>query len=118
MAKWEIQDEKIKNFTAYRSDRTCENKTKGGGAAIYLKNWFNTRLMTAYQVESCEIVAVIIENINIINIVIYRPPDTCYSDFAKSNDQNWRYIIQDGYTGTNSGCYRWFQLYFHWMEWE
>ena len=38
--------------------------------------------MTADQVESCEIVAVVIENINIINIVIYRPPDTCYNDFA------------------------------------
>ena len=39
--------------------------------------------MTADQVESCEILAVNIENINIINIVIYRPPDTCYNDFAK-----------------------------------
>ena len=40
----EIQDEKIKKFTTYRSDRTCENKTKGGGAAIYIKNGFDTVL--------------------------------------------------------------------------
>merc|ERR1712240_174513 len=31
---------------------------------------------------SCEIVAMSIESINIINIVIYRPPDTCYNDFV------------------------------------
>merc|ERR1712240_340630 len=78
----DIQDEKIKKFTTYRSDRRCENKINGGGAAIYIKNEYDTRLMIADQIESCEIVAVIIENINIINIVIYRPPDTCYNDFA------------------------------------
>ena len=78
----DIQDEKIKNFTTYRSDRTCENKSKGGGAAIYIKNEYDSRLMTTDQVESCEIVAVSIENINIINIVIYRPPDTRYNDFV------------------------------------
>ena len=35
------------------------------------------------QVESCEIVAIEIEKINIINIVIYRPPDTELSTFIK-----------------------------------
>ena len=79
----EIQDEKIRNFTTYRSDRKCGKKTKGGGAAIFIKNGFETQLMIADQVESCEIVAVTIENLNVINIVVYRPPDTCYNDFAK-----------------------------------
>ena len=82
MLNREIQNEKIKKFTAYRSDRTCDNRIKGGGAAIYIKNEYDTRLMIADQVESCEIVAISIEDINITNVVIYRPPDICYNDFA------------------------------------
>ena len=35
------------------------------------------------QVESCEIVAIGIEKTNIINIVIYRPPDTDLSTFTR-----------------------------------
>ena len=81
--KREIQDEKIQNFTTYRSDRKSEKKSKGGGAAIYLKDGFDSRLMIADQVGSCEIVAITIEKINIINIVVYRPPDTGYGDFLK-----------------------------------
>ena len=81
--KREIQDEKIQNFTTYRSDRKSKKKSKGGGAAIYLKDGFDSRLMIADQVGSCEIVAITIEKINIINIVVYRPPDTGYDDFVK-----------------------------------
>ena len=51
-------------------------KTKGGGAAIYLRDGFEAKVMLEDHVESCEIVAVHIEKINIINIVVYRPPDT------------------------------------------
>ena len=86
----------MKIFTTYRSDRTCENKTKGGGAAICIKNGFDTRLMTADQVENCEIVAVIIENINIINIVIYRLPDICCIVHQKCADSAILYVVLDG----------------------
>ena len=79
----EIQDEEIPGYTTFRSDRKSEKKKKGGGAAIYLKNGFEARLLMNDQVESCEIVAIEIEKTNIINIVIYRPPDTDLSTFTR-----------------------------------
>merc|ERR1711874_827471 len=54
----EIQDEEIPNFTTFRSDRKSGKKKKGGGAAIYLKNRFEARLLMDDHVESCEIVAI------------------------------------------------------------
>ena len=58
--KKEIQDEKIPNFTTFRSDRKG-GKTKGGGAAIYLKDGFDAKVLLEDYVESCEIVAIHIE---------------------------------------------------------
>ena len=79
--KKEIKDEKIPNFSTYRSDRKG-GKSKGGGAAIYLRDGFEARVVMEDYVESCEIIAIHIEKINIINIVVYRPPDTKLTVFA------------------------------------
>ena len=73
--KEEDQDEKIPNYTTFRSDRKG-GKTKGGGTAIYLRNGFEAKVILEDYVESCEIIAIHIEKINMINIVVYRPPDT------------------------------------------
>ena len=81
--KKEIQDEKIPGFTIFRSDRKSEKKKSGGGAAIYLKDGFEARLLMNDHVESCEIVAIEIEKLNVINIVIYRPPDTDSTTFTR-----------------------------------
>ena len=79
--KREIKDEKIPKFSTYRSDRKG-GKTKGGGAAIYLKDGFEARVIMEDYVESCEIIAIHIEKINFINIVVYRPPDTKLTVFV------------------------------------
>ena len=76
-----IQDEKLPDFTTYRCDRKSK-KSKGGGTAIYLKKGYEARLILEDRVEDCEIVAIYIEKLNIINIVIYRPPDTKSAVFA------------------------------------
>ena len=73
--KEEDQDEKIPNYVTFRGDRKG-GKTKGGGVAIYIRDGFEGKLVLEDYVESCEIVAVHIEKVNIINIVVYRPPDT------------------------------------------
>ena len=73
--KKEDQDEKIPNYVTFRGDRKG-GKTKGGGVAIYIRDGFEGKVILEDYVESCEIVAVYIEKINIINIVVYRPPDT------------------------------------------
>ena len=71
----EIQDEKVSDFTTFRCDRKSM-KSKGGGTAIYLKKGYEARLILEDRVEDCEMVAIYIEKLNIVNIVIYRPPDT------------------------------------------
>ena len=84
--KKKIQDVKVPNFTTFRCDRKSKKK-KGGGVAIYLKNGFEARLLLEERVESCEILAIHIEKLNIINIVIYRPPDTHSTEFASVMDK-------------------------------
>ena len=79
--KKEIQDKKIPKFTTYRSDRKG-GKTKGGGAAIYLKDGFEAKVIMEDYVESCEIIGIHIDKINVINIVVYRPPDTKIAVFT------------------------------------
>ncbi len=79
----EKQDDKIPNYTTYRSDRKSKIKTKGGGAAIYVRDGFEAKLILEDYEESSEIIAVYIENLNLVNIVIYRPPDTESKDFEK-----------------------------------
>ena len=84
--KKKIQDVKIPNFTTFRCDRKSKKK-KGGGVAIYLKEGFEARLLLEERVESCEILAIHIEKLNIVNIVIYRPPDTHSTEFASVMDK-------------------------------
>ena len=76
----DIKDEKIKNFSTFRSDRK-DGKTSGGGVAIYLRDDFEAKLLAEEYVHSCEMVAIHIERINTINIVVYRPPDTKLKHF-------------------------------------
>ena len=66
----EDQDEKMPNYVTFRGDRKG-GKTKGGGVAIYIRDGFEGKVLLEDYVESCEIVAVYIEKINIINIGVY-----------------------------------------------
>ena len=84
--KKKIQDVEIPNFTTFRCDRKSKKK-KGGGVAIYLRNGFEARVLLEERVESCEILAIHIEKLNILNIVIYRPPDTHSTEFASVMDK-------------------------------
>ena len=79
--KKKMQDEKIPNYTTFRCDRKSK-KSKGGGTAIYLRNGFEARLLLEDRAGSCEIVAVHIDSINVVNIVVYRPPDTHSTEFT------------------------------------
>ena len=58
--KKNIQDEKITNFTTFRADRKG-GKSKGGGAAIYLRDDFEAQVLAEEFVESCEMIAIFIE---------------------------------------------------------
>ena len=51
--KEEDQDEKIPNYTTFRSDR--KGGITRGGVAIYLRNGLEAKLILEDYVESCEI---------------------------------------------------------------
>ena len=64
-------DLKIKGYKLYRGDRTGR---VGGGTAIYVKEEYETQKISELSSDGVEMVAVYTEKLNIINIVIYRPP--------------------------------------------
>ena len=74
-----IQDEaKINGFNEFRGDRIG---LKHGGTAIYVNSEIEGLLISSFSLNKCEMVAIRIPSLNVINIVTYRPPDTKMSDF-------------------------------------
>ena len=74
-------DAEIEGYTVFRGDRQ-ENITQGG-TAIYINDKVKDgKLIKSVNSFKCEMVAVNISTLNIINIVIYRPPHTRMNDFS------------------------------------
>ena len=72
------EDMKIKGYQLYRGDRKGKN---GGGTAIYVQEKYESHKVTEISVDGVEMIAVHIEKLNIINIVVYRPPDAKANNF-------------------------------------
>ena len=72
-------DEIIAGYQVLRCDR---RDRVGCGVVIYVKDSYEARLISTANTRSCEMIAVHIEKINVINIVIYRPPGTIMSEFS------------------------------------
>ena len=66
-------DDQIKGFQTYRSDRKNRNQ---GGTAIYGKDKKQGKIYEKYSNSECELIAVEFESEKLMNIVIYRPPNT------------------------------------------
>ena len=64
----------INGFKVYRADRL---KREGGGAAIYVNNFFVNQLkVLSYSNDTCEAAGVIVEKENLALLALYRPPNT------------------------------------------
>ena len=74
------EDTKIEGYKLYRGDR---KRRVGGGTAIYVREEYETEQISELSSDGVEMVAVYIEKLNLINIVIYRPPDACKSNFSE-----------------------------------
>ena len=66
-------DVEIEGYKVLRKDRMEGIR---GGVAIYLQDSLEAEVMGEMSHKKCEILAVHIKELNIVNIVIYRPPDT------------------------------------------
>ena len=87
-----IQDDvKIEGYNLHRGDRKGRD---GGGTAIYIREEYETRKISELSVDGVEMVAVYLEKLDILNIVIYRPPDARLSNFSEIL-RNVRGILKD-----------------------
>ena len=81
----EIKEEaKINGYNEFRGDR---KDIKQGGTAIYLNNETEGELLTSYSKNKCEMIAIKVKSLNLINVVIYRPPHTKMIDFKLMIDE-------------------------------
>ena len=74
-----IQEEaNINGYNIFRGDRKY---FKQGGTAIYLQDKIESNLIASYSKNKCEMVAIKVLSLNLVNIVTYRPPHTKMLDF-------------------------------------
>ena len=73
------EDINIKGYDIYRRDRIGKN---GGGVAIYLRDLYEAEKICERSIGGVEMIAINVKKLNIINIVVYRPPDAHTDDFC------------------------------------
>ena len=73
------EDANINKFQCFRVDRKDKSR---GGAAIYVKDQLEAKIISKINAGKCEMIAINLEHLNTINIVIYRPPDTTLNTFT------------------------------------
>ena len=74
------EDANINEFQCFRVDRKDVSR---GGAAIYIRDQLEAKIISKINADKCEMLAINIEHLNTINIVIYRPPDTTLNTFSR-----------------------------------
>ena len=72
------EDAEIEGYTNFRGDR--KNRIRGG-TAIYLHDKLEANQLCEISNGKCEMVAIMIPEIQTVNIVIYRPPGTKTHEF-------------------------------------
>jgi len=73
----------IEGYNIFRRDR----KEIRGGVAIYLKEKVEAEKICEIRLKGCEMVAINIPELQTINKVVYRPPETKKSVFDKILDE-------------------------------
>ena len=68
----------MEGYNIFRSDR--KNRERGG-TAVYVKDKIETNIKLQMSNGKCEVVAVEMPDIQTLNIVVYRPPDTKSHEF-------------------------------------
>ena len=82
----------VPDYKIFRGDRNEKNRQ--GGTAIYLLQTLEAEQISNISHNKCEMVAVKIPNLQTINIVVYRPPDTKSSDFNIILDNTEKNILR------------------------
>merc|ERR1712002_419500 len=87
----------IKGYNIFR----CYRKKRRGGVAIYLHENVEAEIICEIRHKGCEMVAINIPELQTINIVVYRPPETQKSVFDKILDEI-EFFFRNTKTRTNN----------------
>ena len=72
------EEANIDGYNIFRGDR---EDIKQGGTAIYLQDKIEAEILASYSKNKCEMVAIKVPSLNLVNVVVYRPPHTKLVDF-------------------------------------
>ena len=72
------EEANINGYNIFRGDR---EDIKQGGTAIYLQDKIEAEILASYSKNNCEMVAIKVPSLNLVNVVVYRPPHTKLVDF-------------------------------------
>ena len=73
---------KIDGYSLYRSDRGPDKSH--GGVAIYLRDDLTGQLVVAASNNMCETLAIKVKTLNLLLIVVYRPPNSTLECFEEA----------------------------------
>ena len=74
----------IENYNIFRGDRV---KNIRGGTAIYLHEKIEGELIDCFSENKCDMIAIKVPSLNLVNIVSYRPPKTKMIHFKPMLEQ-------------------------------
>ena len=78
-----LDSEVTRDFPGYSIFRCDRDPRQGGGVALYVREDLASDIICSYDNGVCELLAVMIYQLNTVAVVIYRPPDTRLNEFSE-----------------------------------
>ena len=78
-----LDSEVTHNFPGYSIIRCDRESRQGGGVALYIREDLTTDILCSFDNGVCELLAVMIHQLNTVVMVAYRPPNTRLTEFSE-----------------------------------
>ena len=78
-----MDSEVTHNFPGYSLLR-CDRETRqGGGVGLYVRDDLTGDILCSYDNGVCELLVVMVHQLDTVVAVLYRPPDTRFNEFSE-----------------------------------
>ena len=71
------------NFPGYSILRCDRESRQGGGVALYIREDLTGDILCSYDNGVCELLVVMVHQLNTVVVVVYRPPNTRVNEFSE-----------------------------------
>ena len=79
----DVKDSEVTiNFPGYSILRCDRMNRTGGGVCVFLRDDISGECLTTFDNGVCELLVIKVHSLNMILVVVYRPPDTRISEFS------------------------------------